>query len=667
MASILLKEYRGASIAVFSINGTTASQVGGDFRRETSSGDGTEVDDRHENNQVIQNYGRLFAWHTSTTSTSRIYRFDGNASSGDISGLTGLFRRGETIIGLTSSATATIVDSSVAGDDFLIVGSINGTFTIGETVVGQTTSATAVIASAFAQGGAAGFEGEWYVDHTISSTLEGTLANTGLYAIQNDGTSGNISGLYVTSDNFFRAINYNSENDEWTETDDLLATVNARDEWGRGNVVGSSIIFTYETASVSSMATVFYNASTNTAGLVTRSTASGAGDENAFGNPIIQWLGRIFMVVSVAGSTQDINLLELVGGIWNSIIFFNGAATAGVTEFKGSHEGGTLLLIARNSLYMIFLADLNGGGGGNGWGVFKLTNKNGNITCDNVPAENGTNLNNTDTPKMADFMLPASLSLGNASLTQDDVRWRAFLDQEANDPDGDDIQQLYHVGNPDGGITDILTWGGVEDISDQPGVTYTWDGTTTVAFTSGGTVVTTEDWIGLKTDDQLFRVTAVGASTITIENPASRTIPSGSGTSEILLATSSVGSNLSIAEMAFSENTARGGGERIFVKGELDIAITGVTPNSSGQLITFICFSDNGSTTVNAEFFFGGNLLTTPNTQCTLSSPSSGTLVGNQIQGLTADNTTEYSVTWLTGSDSVSDGDARLVVPKASV
>lgn len=665
MASILLKEYRGATIAVFSINGTTASQVGGEFRRESSSGDGLGDDFRHENNQAVQIYGRLFAWHTSAVSTSRIYRFDGDASSADISGLTGLFVRGETIIGQTSSASATIVDSSVSGDDFLIVGSINGTFTVGETVVGQTSSATAVLATGFAQGGASGFEGEWYVDHTISIDLEGTLANTGLYAIQNDGTSGALSGLFVTVDNFFRAINYDAENDEWAETDDLLATTNSRDEWGRGSVIGTSIILPYETGNSSVTTTVFYNASVNTVGNISLTTTGGAGNGDSFGNPIIQWLGRIFMLSAVTG-TQDLDLMELAGGSWQRVILFNGAAAGGSTEFKPLHEGGTLFLIIRNSLYMFFLADLNGGGGGNGWGVFKLTNKEGTITCDNVTSD-GTQLNATDTQKMAQFMLPSSLALGTASLTLDDVRWRAFLDQETNDPDGVVIQQLYHVGNPSGGTTDILTWNGVEDISDQPGVTYTWDGTTTVAFTSGGTVVQVADWIGLKSDDQLFRVTAVGASTITIENPAGITIPTGSGTSEILLATSSVGTNLSVAEMAFSENTARGGGERIFTKGELDIAITGVTPNSSGQLISFVCFSDSGSTTVNVEFFFGPNFLQTSDTQCTLSAPSAGTLVGNQIQGLTADNTTEYSVTWLTSTDSVSDGDNRLLVPKASV
>ena len=41
--------------------------------------------------------------------------------------------------------------------------------------------------------------------------------------------------------------------------------------------------------------------------------------------------------------------------------------------------------------------------------------------------------------------------------------------------------------------------------------------------------------------------------------------------------------------------------------------------------------------------------------KATLSNPSSGTLNSNTIEGLTADNTTEYQVTWLFGNDGITN------------
>lgn len=63
--------------------------------------------------------------------------------------------------------------------------------------------------------------------------------------------------------------------------------------------------------------------------------------------------------------------------------------------------------------------------------------------------------------------------------------------------------------------------------------TYTWNGTTTV--TSADTSeVSVDDWIGLKSDRQLFRITAITPNvSVTIDNTAGLTIPTGATTSFI--------------------------------------------------------------------------------------------------------------------------------------
>lgn len=671
MPNIYVFEYRDpGKVAVHAVNSSISSQIGGRFRRETDAGTGHGDQFQHENNRVVEVANRIFAWHTSTASASRIYRFDSSASSADISGLTGLFTEGETIIGQTSSATATIVDASVSGDDFLIVNNISGTFAVGETVLGQTSSATAVLASDFAQGGASGFKGEWYVDHTISSTLLGPLAHSGLYAMNINGETG-IAGLYnITTGTQTRSIKYDVADDTWTESGDLgSAVAAANNQFGRGSIVGNSLIGSWDGGGISTVLYTFtYAPSTDAFGTQTFVVSSGSGAQSAFGLPIIEWLGRIFTTAYVG--TQDIELIELAGGSWATLIDLDGAIVAGRTQFTNNNMGN-LLVIQRESLYLFTTIRINASGSSDGWTVAKFTNDSGTITCDNMTVTAVTDDEGTD---LANAILPPEFtsSVKQRDLQLDNIGWRAYLDQETNDPDGVNITVLWHVGNQDtptdGLQTDVFEWNGVEDISDQPGVTYTWNGTTTVTFTSGGTVVQDGDWIGLKSDNQLFQVSGTpSGGNITILNPASITIPSGSTTSEILLSAERKNTNFMVGRMAFSENIGKGGGQRTFAPSLLDIEITSVVPALVGETISYRAYSSTGTETVDVEFFYGEANNQQPTAQASLSSPSSGTLNGNVIEGITADNTTTYTVVWNAQSDGALSGETRMIVPKITL
>lgn len=669
MPNIYVFQYRDpGKVAAHIINGSVANQLGGEFRRESDAGSGFGDAFQHENNRLVEVANRIFAWHTSAASASRIYRFDSSASSADISGLSGLFTEGETILGQTSSATATIVDASVVGDDFLIVNNISGTFTVGETILGQTSSATCVLASDFEQGGAAGYKGEWFVDHTISSTLQGTLAHTGLYALNIDGETG-LAGLYITSGTQARSIKYDIGDDTWTESGDLGSSgVASNNEFGRCSIVGNSLIGTWAFGtSTSTLFTFTYAPATDAFGTQTFSVGSGTGRQQTFGSPIIEWIGRIFIFTQ--DSTQDTELTELAGGSWSGILELDGSIVGGRTQFI-DNDMGNMLIIQRESLYLFHAARINASAATDGWTVAKFTNSSGTITCDNMTAAAVTA---DEGESMANFILPETLAVGlDADLPINEYGWRAYLDQETNDPNGDPLTVMWHVGNQaaveNGLVTDVLEWGGVEDISDQPGVTYTWNGSTTVTFTSGGTVVQDGDWIGLKSDNQLFEVSGTpSGGNITILNPASQTIPSGSTTSEILLSVVRKSDNLAVGRFAFSENIAKGGGHRTLPASRLDVEIVSIVPALGGETISYRAYSSSGTETVDISFFYGEANNQQPTAQASLSSPSSGTLNNNVIEGITADNSTIYTVVWNAQSDGAANGESRIIVPKISL
>lgn len=103
-------------------------------------------------------------------------------------------------------------------------------------------------------------------------------------------------------------------------------------------------------------------------------------------------------------------------------------------------------------------------------------------------------------------------------------------------------------------------------------------------------------------------------------------------------------------EMAFPESKF-GGGEYIFTIGENDVIITGRVPVIGGERLSFKLY---GGGTRSFRMFFGTNG-EAPVTAATLSNPSVGTLsnANHQVDGLTADGTTVYQVTWLANTDGV--------------
>jgi len=103
-------------------------------------------------------------------------------------------------------------------------------------------------------------------------------------------------------------------------------------------------------------------------------------------------------------------------------------------------------------------------------------------------------------------------------------------------------------------------------------------------------------------------------------------------------------------EIALPHND-KGGGDRVWFTGEMDARIISKpTPIVGGERISFKIYQPTGAAPIsNVRFrLLYSNKGEAPVSIGTLSNPSTGTLVGgNEIQGLTADGTTTYQVSWL--------------------
>jgi len=87
------------------------------------------------------------------------------------------------------------------------------------------------------------------------------------------------------------------------------------------------------------------------------------------------------------------------------------------------------------------------------------------------------------------------------------------------------------------------------------------------------------------------------------------------------------------------------------------VELTNRTPLSNSLRLYFVVSSDSGVAVVDVRAWRGSALQEYPITAATLTDPSSGSMSGNTITGLIADNVTVYQVTWQTGTDGFAAGD----------
>jgi len=103
---------------------------------------------------------------------------------------------------------------------------------------------------------------------------------------------------------------------------------------------------------------------------------------------------------------------------------------------------------------------------------------------------------------------------------------------------------------------------------------------------------------------------------------------------------------------ALGITTGTDGGEYAYTSGERAIEVLSKTPVLGGERLTFRLYSQTGTDVVSVRGWCSGDLVEYPDVSMIFADPSVGTLSAGDtvIDGLTADNSTSYQVTWLAGS-----------------
>jgi hypothetical protein len=660
MPNLLMCDYRASSVATYCVNGGTVNQLGGDLHRETSTGDGIGSRYRTESNLAIQMHNRIFRWHV-----QRIYEFDSSAYYIPLSSLSGGFTFSAGGAWTASGgASGTFAEDFVAGDTHAIILVSSGTVASSETLTVTTGSHTATVDANQTQGGGVGYEGEWKVVYTIAATLASALAVSGLYAAPVNGLT-KVAGVFLdnTATPEFGSILFDPVADTWTETTTLLpAPAATSTEIGSCTVANGNIIgqFRGNSATTYTVYTFSYSLSANTVSTSTYGyvNANMAGQyQSEMPHNIVEWQGRVFVCQGLVDG-QFFRLWELVGGTW--VVGFQVGAYAGFPRYNinGDPFNGnpSRMWVQDDCLYVLHMSWRTSGALNRGWLMDIFAMVGGTITAVTMSSAQ---------PQMnlGIYALPAGLAQDNATavLTNSgEHRWKVYKDQEATDPAPYTTSvTLWHTFDTDSGGYGAYTYTGLRELTD---VTYTWNGTTTVTI-SGASSVAVNDWIGLPGDSgQVFRVTAVNAGVdLTITNPNSLTIPSGTGC-VTLSPLALIGSPAGTSEMGQSETTSYGGGQYAFTPGEYDVKIESVAPAVGGQEIRYRPF---GGGTVTIDLFYssldGGEV----DSAATLSTPSQGSISGTSITGVTADGALK-TVKWETVTDGVSNGDLKTILMKIS-
>ena len=111
-------------------------------------------------------------------------------------------------------------------------------------------------------------------------------------------------------------------------------------------------------------------------------------------------------------------------------------------------------------------------------------------------------------------------------------------------------------------------------------------------------------------------------------------------------------------------NIVKGGGDHMWTSGDIHVEIINQTVISGGLRLDIILYNAPGPVDKSVVFYFSADE-EAPTTQCTLfgtptvvSGPAAvPTRSGNQINGLEADNTSVYGISWDTVTDSIADTD----------
>lgn len=433
----------------------------------------------------------------------------------------------------------------------------------------------------------------------------------------------------------------------WNATSGLATSLTDADNFAWGELIVGSLL--YLLVGDTTSGTTWLLGLNPAAGTVSQTNliTAGVARSNFFDHAQVVHNGRHYVLGSGTGNTERPAVYEFDGASFT--LRWEPSTTSMATRVSGADAKWALFTDGSD---MYVLANFDGDNTGVlNWHCYKLT-------------ESGGNLSEMD---ITSTVLPAGLRAPNA-ISQDEG-WGVVVDLEANP----------------GGVPEIYLYRRADGVAATPWQVYQWNGDSTLIGNAGAP----DDVGGSAKDAMPFNVLgsgkvfwssgeldiiiegvapALGGQTVSFRCYAGPTVlehGSVTGGPFVVGETITGGTSGATAEVVsvgaavLHVKNVSGGP---FVNGE---TVTGGTSSASTPLTED---PSGGDQTVDVDFYWSveGEA---PQTAATLSGPSAGSLVGTQIQGLTADydGTTLYTVKWETQTDSVVNGARAVLTAQASV
>lgn len=599
--------------------------LGGALRRETALGNNETT--YYSNNYMARSGNKLFTvWPTGTGAPVRFYEFFPTALSiiltGDPAGGSSLPDEGDIIFGLTSSATGTLVEDYITGDNFINYIPTNGTFVDGETVLITGSASGSNTATLAGSSNPINNQGEWGVAYTTTNNQAQQLGQSGLQLAVDSDNRTKMFYIFDTGSNNI-SVKHNSDTDQFTETDEGATTANA-DPVGSAGIVGNNRIFWVRGNTVGASRLQSYDPRTDS---LTDEAATRTSRKS-----FVTIKGNVYYVYQ---SSSNVIFEDVTSGSAVSIDTFSSGSSGEVMFDMWIGPDDEAIYIAATRI-----------GGGNENRILRYHFEDAALIRDS-----STTLTDDD---VGEALYPSALRTAPLA-----AKIWSYMDYETTP--GTKILRIFYQSSVSTSA-DEYQWSNWSNLSG--GALVTWNGTTgnsnDVVFpTNPGLSI--GDWIRHNSTNRIFRVEAIsGASNEQIEISAAgaATAPSTSSITSEAVEFSFTGnptSNVGYSRINLMED---GGGHTYPGAGTSSshAEIINYTDITAGERISFQIFTESGSPTVSAQGYFldeSGELQ-----QMTLSAVSNGTLSGNTNNNLTADNgTTTYTFDWNANADGVTDAD----------
>jgi len=629
---------------------------GGVLDREIGAikGQGSHRSIQFRNNQYI-----IFASGSGTWEGDlRIYKKSETALKILLTGdpTVGLPVAGDTVTGVNSSATGTLIEDYYAGDNFIKYEPTSGTFQDSEVV--NFTGSGSNSATTTASSNPIDNLGEWGVvwDSVVNSpNLSGKVTTgdqaycSGLYHVIGSNGKHTLGAMWCTSTDVWYSLLRDSESETWTAVN--ISARTGTTAQGIGHSIfhkGSIYLFGYE-ESASDVA-ILYTMDPVSGALTqaTRGTTDPDDNHTNHMSRFVVWHDRVWLA-HWSDTGDKTKIYEVTGGTFNIMGTIVGSG------FGSNNNAFLYVGPDDNALYVLF--DRSGVIHLGRW-IMDTDGSTPIRTCPINSNTEGTGLG------LNSLMLPAAVRTGLVAA------WTLcpFTDMETTP--GTLVQRLFFFDGQQN-IVGPASYAHTNWSSVDSDLAATWNGTTgnandVVFQNSVAATLAVGDWILHVLTGKVFRVEAVSTTNVEISNQGTaavggfdivQTVPTdSSAVTKAETWASTAGATPNLVGIALPSDDAGGGGY-IFTPGEISADYVGNDLLISNVRIKYT-INDPASLGLTDRVARGYYLKTDRTlTQMTLSN-TSGTQVGNTDTALAADNgVTEHYFDWESPTDGIANGE----------